>query len=104
MGRARVLPVASEAAPPAKTSGLAHVITTLAATLTEHGVDATILMPAYPAALDGVAGLRQVGQTFDDFFLKAGILLPGARAPFEHTLLPCAARSGKDAAAVRKRA
>jgi starch synthase len=50
--RARVLLVASEAIPLAKTGGLADVITSLAAALRERNVDATILMPCYPGTLD----------------------------------------------------
>jgi starch synthase len=61
MGRARVLLVASEAVPLVKTGGLADVITALAAELIEHHVDATVLMPGYPAALDAAQGLRAIG-------------------------------------------
>jgi starch synthase len=45
--------------------------------LIEHGVDATILMPAYPAAVGRASGLRQVGQLFDDLPGGAGRLLLG---------------------------
>lgn len=85
MGRARVLLVASEAVPLIKTGGLADVITALAAVLVEHGVDATILMPAYPGAVGRAVGLRQVGQLFDDLPGGSGRLLlgtmPGSRLP-----------------------
>jgi len=85
MGRARVLLVASEAVPLVKTGGLADVITALAGVLIEHGVDATILMPAYPAALDGAVGLRQIGQLLDDLPGGSGRLLlgtmPGSGVP-----------------------
>nr|WP_314627270.1 glycogen synthase GlgA [uncultured Noviherbaspirillum sp.] len=77
MGRARVLLVASEAVPLVKTGGLADVITALAAVLVEHGVDATILMPAYPAAVERASSLRQVGQLFDDLPGGSGRLLLG---------------------------
>src|SRR6476661_10767400 len=77
MGRARVLLVASEAVPLVKTGGLADVITALAAVLVEHGVDATILMPAYPAAVERAIGLRQVGQLFTDLPGGSGRLLLG---------------------------
>jgi starch synthase len=77
MGRARVLLVASEAVPLVKTGGLADVITALAAVLVEHGVDATVLMPAYPAAVERAVGLRQVGQLFNDLPGGAGRLLLG---------------------------
>lgn len=78
MGRARVLLVASEAVPLVKTGGLADVITALAAVLVQHGVDATILMPAYPAAVERALGLRQIGQIFDDLPGGSGRLLLGA--------------------------
>ena len=85
MGRARVLLVASEAVPLVKTGGLADVITALAAVLIEHGVDATILMPAYPAAVEKAVGLRQIGQIFDDLPGGSGRLLlgrmPGSLVP-----------------------
>ena len=69
--------VAAEAVPLVKTGGLADVITALAAVLVEHGVDATILMPAYPAAVERAASLRQVGQLFDDLPGGSGRLLLG---------------------------
>ena len=69
--------VASEAVPLVKTGGLADVITALAAVLVEHGVDVTVLMPAYPAAVERAAGLRQVGQLFNDLPGGAGRLLLG---------------------------
>jgi len=85
MGRARVLLVASEAVPLVKTGGLADVITALGAVLIEHGVDATILMPGYPAALANATGLRQIGPVIDDLPGGAGRLMlgrmPGADVP-----------------------
>src|SRR5512133_1646376 len=85
LGRARVLLVASEAVPLVKTGGLADVITALAAVLIEHGVDATVLMPAYPAAVANALGLRQIGQIFDDLPGGSGRLLlgtmPGSQVP-----------------------
>lgn len=85
MGRARVLLVASEAVPLVKTGGLADVITALAAALIEHGVDASILMPAFPAAVANALGLRQIGQIFDDLPGGSGRLLlgsmPGSMVP-----------------------
>lgn len=58
---ARVLIVASEAVPLAKTGGLADVITALARTLRRRGIDASILMPGYPAALDRTTALQDAG-------------------------------------------
>lgn len=77
MGRARVLLVASEAVPLAKTGGLADVITALATVLIEHGVDATILMPGYPAAQEHALNLRQLGPTLDALPGGSGRLLLG---------------------------
>lgn len=86
MGRARVLLVASEAVPLMKTGGLADVIAALAGALVEHHVDATILMPGYPAALEQVRDLRPIGPILED--LPGGgpgrLLLgsmPGSRVP-----------------------
>ncbi|HEY0418819.1 MAG TPA: glycogen synthase GlgA, partial [Acetobacteraceae bacterium] len=78
--------VASEAVPLTKTGGLADVITALAGALIEHHVDATILMPGYPAALELARDLRPIGPILDD--LPGGgpgrLLLgrmPGSRVP-----------------------
>lgn len=53
--QARVLLVSSEAVPLVKTGGLADVITALAVSLRKCNIDASILMPGYAAALDGLA-------------------------------------------------
>lgn len=57
---ARILLVSSEAVPLVKTGGLADVITALAGALRDKGIDASVLIPGYPAALDGAAGLKKV--------------------------------------------
>lgn len=62
---ARVLIVSSEAVPLVKTGGLADVISSLALTLRKQGIDATVLMPGYPAALEGAKKLRPVGDLLD---------------------------------------
>jgi starch synthase len=77
MGRGRVLLVASEAVPLMKTGGLADVITALAAELIEHHVDATVLMPGYPAALEAAGELRTIGPILDDLPGGPGRLLLG---------------------------
>lgn len=59
--QARVLIVASEAVPLVKTGGLADVITALAIHLRQRHVDASVMIPGYPAALDSARGLREVG-------------------------------------------
>jgi starch synthase len=60
MSQARTLLVTSEAVPLVKTGGLADVIGALAATLTTRGVDTSILMPGYPAAIRGAIGLKKI--------------------------------------------
>ncbi|SAL70149.1 glycogen synthase [Caballeronia peredens] len=56
-----VLLVASEAVPLAKTGGLGDMVSAYAAALREAGVDATILLPAYPNAIARTEGLTRVG-------------------------------------------
>ena len=72
----RVLLVTSEAVPLAKTGGLADVITALADILRKRGVDARILMPGYPSALDGASNL-QIIATLKDLPGGSGKLLQG---------------------------
>jgi starch synthase len=55
-----VLLVASEAVPLAKTGGLGDMVSAYAVALREAGVDAAILIPAYPKALQMVEGLQKV--------------------------------------------
>lgn len=57
-----VLLVASEAAPLAKTGGLADMVSAYGAALCEAGVAASILMPAYPGALERVLGATRVAR------------------------------------------
>ena len=57
----RVLFVASEAYPLAKTGGLGDVARALPSALIRRGVDARLLLPAYPEALDRLAGARVEG-------------------------------------------
>lgn len=63
--RPRVLLVASEAIPLVKTGGLADVITALALALRQHSIEANILMPGYPSALERATELTEVAM-FDD--------------------------------------
>lgn len=65
MSQPRVLLVTSEAVPLVKTGGLADVIGALAATLSEKGVDVSVLMPAYPAAMNNTIGLKIVDELPD---------------------------------------
>jgi starch synthase len=57
---ARVLIVTSEAVPLIKTGGLADVISSMAHYLRTCGIDATIMMPGYPAALSGAKNLHEI--------------------------------------------
>lgn len=59
--QARVLLVSSEAVPLVKTGGLADVITALAVSLRHAGIDASILMPAYPEAVRNLGETVQIG-------------------------------------------
>lgn len=63
--RPRVLLVASEAIPLVKTGGLADVITAMASALRKRNIDASILMPGYPCALDSVEVLKEVAYFSD---------------------------------------
>jgi starch synthase len=74
-----VLLVASEAVPLAKTGGLGDMVSAYAAALRDAGVDATILLPAYPKALECVAGLHKIGPV-------AG--LPGGAGSFYRGYMP----------------
>lgn len=55
-----VLLVASEALPLAKTGGLGDMLSAYAPALVDGGVDATILLPGYPEALEKAADLASV--------------------------------------------
>lgn len=59
---ARVLLVTSEAVPLVKTGGLADVITSLARALRRRGIDASVLMPGYPAAMGRAKDLQVIGE------------------------------------------
>ncbi|WDZ94246.1 glycogen synthase GlgA [Herbaspirillum sp. WKF16] len=77
--QARVLLVSSEAVPLVKTGGLADVITALAVSLRKAGIDASILMPAYPEAVRNLGETSQVG-------LKNG--LPGGAGRLLRGVIP----------------
>jgi starch synthase len=77
--QARVLLVSSEAVPLVKTGGLADVITALADALREKGIDASVLMPGYPAALEGATDLKKV---------SGDLALPGGRGHLMQGFMP----------------
>jgi len=62
---ARVLIVSSEAVPLTKTGGLADVTSSLACAVRGRGIDAVVMMPGYPAALDRARGLQNVASLPD---------------------------------------
>jgi starch synthase len=57
-----VLLVASEALPLAKSGGLGDMVSAYAAALRDAGVEVSILMPAYPGALERAVGLTPVAR------------------------------------------
>jgi starch synthase len=60
-GRAlRVLHVAAEVFPLVKTGGLADVVAALPVAQAQQGADVRLLLPGYPAVLEGVQGARTV--------------------------------------------
>lgn len=88
--RLRVLLVASEIYPLAKTGGLADVCGALPKALREAGVDVRLLMPAYPSAIANVIGPRHVAELTRIGASPARLLagtLPGSCLPI--WLLDC---------------
>ncbi len=75
----RVLFVAAEAIPLAKTGGLGDVVTALARAVHDRGVEATVLIPGYPQALEKAQALRPVA-TLDD--------IPGGPVQLLHGTMP----------------
>jgi starch synthase len=74
---ASVLFVAAEAMPLAKTGGLGDVVSGLARSLQERGLNVTILMPGYPQALAAATDLRSFGAVhLDDTTTGPGLALP----------------------------
>lgn len=76
---ARVLIVTSEAVPLIKTGGLADVITSLARALRARGIDASVMMPGYPEALDRAVDLQDAGMLPD---------LPDGHGRLLHGMMP----------------
>ncbi len=76
----KVLFAASEIFPMAKTGGLGDVAAALPAALADFGVEARLLMPAYPSALEQVSGLA-VDRHFDDLAGFGAVDLLSGRTP-----------------------
>jgi starch synthase len=74
-----VLLVASEALPLAKSGGLGDMVSAYAAALRDAGVDVSILMPAYPAALERAVDVTHVARMTS---------LPGGDAKLLRGLMP----------------
>ena len=62
----RILFVTPECFPLVKTGGLADVSAALPAALARMGADVRLLLPGYPAVLDGLANLHEVGDLITD--------------------------------------
>lgn len=62
----RVLFVTPECYPLVKTGGLADVSAALPPALNAAGADVRLLLPGYPAVLDGLANLHEVGELITD--------------------------------------
>lgn len=81
----RVLFVASEAYPLAKTGGLGDVGRALPLALSEQGADVRLLLPAYPSAVDALAGGRVEASLDGLMGVPEGRLilgrLPGTQVP-----------------------
>jgi starch synthase len=79
-GSPRVLFVASEAYPLAKTGGLADVCGALPAMLAGLGADIRVMLPGYPQALDKVWAKRELALDLPDARLVCGFL-PNCELP-----------------------
>jgi starch synthase len=76
----RVLHVASEVFPLAKTGGLADVSAALPAALNELGIDARLVLPGYPLAIERAAHPQEVAR-FDGLLGCDDVRLLAARLP-----------------------
>jgi len=94
----RVLHVASEVFPLAKTGGLADVSAALPAALNELGIDARLIVPGYPQAIERAAQPHEIAR-FDGLLNCGDVRLLSARLPDTglHTwLVDCPALYGRN--------
>ena len=77
----RVLFATSEIFPLIKTGGLADVSGALPAALAETGAEVRILLPGYPAALDGIGAKREVAALGDPLGIGADARVVSGRLP-----------------------
>ncbi len=82
----KVLMVASEAFPLAKTGGLGDAVSGMARALHDANIDATVLLPAYPGALRQVSDAKEIAQ-IDDLPGGAATLLSGRIAQLDIPVL-----------------
>jgi starch synthase len=81
MDAVRVLLVATECYPLAKTTGLGDVVGALPAPLADQGVDAQVLVPAYPSVLEHIAAAGvSIVESWDDLLGETVRLVRGTTA------------------------
>ncbi len=96
----RLLMVASEVFPLAKSGGLADAVAALAAALDRQGVAVRLVMPGYDEALDRILNTEAGAQLPDPYHLGAGRLVhgltPDSGLPISLVDIPALFRGGGD--------